>query len=62
MPSILETIFNPTEAAGIYDINKTLAFRSIGAAAASAGAYKPPLLKQLHRKYAGYSGNILRNA
>lgn len=39
MPSILETIFNPADATGISDINKTLALNSIGTAAASAGAY-----------------------
>lgn len=39
MPSILETIFNPTEATGTTDVNKTLGISSLGAATASANAY-----------------------
>lgn len=39
MPSILETIFNPTETTGITDINKTLAMSSLSASATTAAAY-----------------------
>ena len=39
MPSILESIFNPTEATGISNINKTLALSSVSTAAMAAGAY-----------------------